>query len=462
MVGHLLITAIPLAAATLAALLAAWRRWAPPLAVALAAGIALRLFIAAVAVEDRAQPIDFMYQFTAAIQAVLHHQDPLQLPNAQWHFLPAMAYVNVAEYKLGYLIHLPWQFTGRIAPVTADIVLIPLAGLLAGTGGRRHRAALQYALNPIAVLISAVHAQIEPVALAFGVAALIVARRPRAVPAPQPDPPAPQPDSAVRGADPLAQRPGFRARQARWSPLAVQVSGALLGMAIAINSWPALLIPGLLRALPTWRARLAAMAWTAGIPLLFLGTGPFVIGYPARLLASDIHELATVRGVIGDWGWTAIVTGGNETIGPYWAQRGILILIVVLLAVWYLWRHAHPADLIAALCLAFLAGTDRLGDQYLLWPVPWQAARPTRGTWIWFVLGGAWSAAGELWLAHAPNGIAWHFMHQPWAYSSLAVLPFLVLAMPWRRRAASRVTAGTSGDGERASAPPASYTAPTT
>ena len=170
-----------------------------------------------------------------------------------------------------------------------------------------------------------------------------------------------------------------------------------------------------------------------------------------------------MRGVIGDWGWTALVTGGNETVSTRWARLGTLILVAVLLEVWYLWRRAHPAGLIAAMSLAFLASTGRLGDQYLLWPVPWQAARPAcQGTWIRAVLGGAWPAAGELWLTHAPSGIAWHLMHQPWAYSSLAVLPFLVLAMPWRRRAAFPVTARTSGAGTRAGVPPVSYTAPIT
>ncbi len=433
MVGHLLITAIPLAAALTVALAAAWRRWAPPLAVAMAAGIALRLYIAVIAGLDPSQPVDFMYQFANAIQAVLHHQDPLQLPNSQWHFLPAMAYVNVAEYQLGILVHLPWQFVGRAAPVIADIALIPLVGALAGAGRRRRAAALQYALNPVVIMVSAIHGQLEPAGLAFGVGALLVALRVRKVATSQ---------GAARSRD-LAR--------SRWR---AQVNGVLLGIAISANSWPALLIPGLLRALPDRRRRLEAMAWTAGIPLLFLVTGPAIIGYPARYLGRDIRSLLITRGVIGDWGWTVLVIGGNQEISAAWGLAGTLILLAVLTAVMYLWRRAHPVDLITAMALAFLAATNRLGSQYLAWPVPWQAARPSRGTGIFFALASAWAGAGYLWIGRAPDVNAWLAMHQPWSYSSLAVLPFLVLAMPWARRAPSRaavrpVTAP-PGDGQAA------------
>ncbi len=400
---HLLVTAIPLAAGVVIALLAAWRRWAPPLGVAVVVGAGLRLCIAAIAWRNSWQPPDFMYQFTAAIHSVLHHQDPLRLPNSEWHFLPAMAYVNTGAYRLGELTGLPWQAVGRAVPVSADIVVILLVGALAGTGERRRFAAFQYALNPLAIMICAIHGQVEPMAAAFGVGALLVAMR---------------------------TRPRAHA------------AGVLLGFAIAVNSWPALLIPGLLRALPGRRMRLIALAWSCAIPLAFLVSGPVFIVYPLRFLGSDVHALLTPRGVIGDWGWTAVVTGGRQEISPRWASLGMVILFGVLAGVWYLWRRAHPVDLIAALNLAFLVSSDRVSAQYLVWPVPYQVARPTRWTQLSFVLSAAWAGTGYLLLSQAPTPAAWRLMHQPWALSSLALLPFLVLAMPWQRLASKDAIRG--------------------
>ncbi|HUK69636.1 MAG TPA: hypothetical protein VLW50_12935 [Streptosporangiaceae bacterium] len=392
---HLLITAIPLAVGVAIALLAAWRRWAPPIGLAIAVGAGLRLCIGVIAWRDSWQPPDFMYQFTAAIHSVLHHQDPLRLPNSEWHFLQAMAYVNAGAYRLGQLTAVPWQAIGRVVPISADIVLILLVGALAGTGERRRFAAFQYALNPLAIMICAIHGQVEPVAAAFGVGALLVGMR---------------------------SRPRAHA------------TGLLLGFAIAVNSWPALLIPGIMRVLPGRRTRLTALAWACGIPLAFLVTGPVIIGYPPRFLRSDVHALLTPRGVIGDWGWTALVTGGHQEISPAWARLGIVILFAVLAVTWYLWRRAHPVDLIAALNLAFLVGSDRVSAQYLVWPVPYQIARPSRWTQPALVLCAAWAGAGYLWLSRAPTEHAWGLMHQPWALSSLVILPVLVLAMPWKRR----------------------------
>jgi len=393
---HLLITAIPFAAGVALALLAAWRRWAPPVGAAVAAGAAFRVFVAVTSWRDSWQPPDFMYQFTDAIRAVLHHQDPLRLPNSEWHFLPPMAYVNAGAYRLGELTHVPWQLIGRVVPVGADVVLIVLVGALAGGGSRRRMAAFQYASNPLPIMICAIHGQVEPVASALGVGALLLAMRGR-----------PRPHA----------------------------SGALLGLAIAVNSWPVLLVPGMLQAAAGWRSRLTTLAWACAVPLAFLVTGPIVIGYPARFLPGDVHALASPRGVIGDWGWTVLVTGGHQAIMPAWARAGMVILLIVLGAVWYVWRRAHPVDLIAAMNLAFLASSDRVSAQYLVWPVPCQQARPARGTQVALVACAAWAGAGYLWLSRAPTDDAWELMHIPWAYSSLAIVPFLVFAMPWRRRA---------------------------
>ena len=275
---HLLITAIPFAAGVTIALLAAWRRWAPPLGVALAAGTALRLFIAVISWRDSWQPPDFMYQFTDAIRAVLRHQDPLRLPNSEWHFLPAMAYVNTGAYRLGELTHVPWQLIGRVVPVGADIVLIALVGALAGTGERRRMASLQYALNPLPIMICAIHGQVEPVASALGVGALLLALR--------------QPAAGSR--ERSAAR-SFHRRQ--------QLAGAA-------HPWRAARAHGLAQRLH--RAGMG-MRGPAGV----LHHRPHHHRLSRSLpRAATCTRWLTPRGVIGDWGWTALVTGGHQEIRP--------------------------------------------------------------------------------------------------------------------------------------------------
>ena len=90
-----------------------------------------------------------------------------------WHFLPTIPYV----YGLLLWLGIPWEIGGRLVTVVADIVLIPLVGKLAG-GPKASLRAFQYACNPLAILVASVHGQVEPVALAFGVAAFVVARGP--------------------------------------------------------------------------------------------------------------------------------------------------------------------------------------------------------------------------------------------------------------------------------------------
>jgi hypothetical protein len=71
---------------------------------------------------------------------------------------------------------LPWAVAGKIAPILADLALVVL---LARLGGAEHGrlVAWLYAVCPLAVLVSALHGQVEPVALALGAGALLAARR---------------------------------------------------------------------------------------------------------------------------------------------------------------------------------------------------------------------------------------------------------------------------------------------
>src|SRR5690606_1952647 len=102
-----------------------------------------------------------------------NREDPVLASEEGWHFLPTIPYM----YGLLLWLGIPWEIAGRLVTVAADVALIPLVGKLAGGPDGRLRA-FQYACNPLGILVAAVHGQVEPVALAFGVAAFVVARGP--------------------------------------------------------------------------------------------------------------------------------------------------------------------------------------------------------------------------------------------------------------------------------------------
>ena len=394
--SYMLAASSVLGAGLLLLLLAQWRGWQPSLPTALAVGAALRGGVWAAAASQPWQPKDFRLDFHAAAVSVLRHHDPLLSgrPRA-WPFLPTMAFVLAGELKLGQLTHLPWPVVGRLAPVVADLILIPLIGKLATDRGPLRR--FQYACNPLVILICAMHGQLEPEVLVLGVAAFVVARSHRSA-----------------------------------------AAGILLGLCIAIGVWSVLLAPGVLLMLPERRQRLQTACVAASVPIAFLVTSPLTVGTPVRLLPTVVHRIIGLRSVIGDWGWTVALTRGRlEFLTPV-GRLGLLALTVALIVVAYLWRRADPVDLTAALLITFLVVSPRVGVQYLVWPVPFLAARTTRFAVPAIVAASVW--AGISYLAFGPHRApaSWH--NDALAYWSWAVIPLLILAMPWDRRGDRRLT----------------------
>jgi hypothetical protein len=384
---HPVITASVLVAGLLLSAFSLWRGWRPSLGRALAVGIALRLFLLISAAADSWQPLDFANGFKAAGQAVLAHQDPVVATHGSWHFLPMIPYL----YGLGLGAGLPWEIAGRLVTVAADIALIPLVGKLAG-GRNAPAARFAYACNPIALMVSVIHGQIEPVALAFLVAAYVLAR-------------------GGRGG---------------WA-------GAMFGFALSTGSWPVILLPPLLALLPDWRERLRGIVMTGVVPVFFLATMPLVLKVSWSDLLNVARYLGGVRPVVGEWGWTAWMTGGNWALAPTAAGIGQVVLYATLLAVMWLWRRADRVDMTSAVLLAFMIVTPRMGAQYLLWFVPFLIARPTRFSRPAIALAAVWAGLGYIYLTHF-DAVGWWQNHQWWSRSSIAVIALLILAMPWNRR----------------------------
>ncbi len=370
--------------------LAQWRGWQPSLPTALAVGVALRGAVWAVAASESWQPKDFRLDFPAAAAAVLHHHDPLLTGRPRgWPFLPTMAFVLAAELKLGQVTHLPWQYVGRLAPVAADLIMIPLIGKLANGRGPLRR--FQYACNPLVILVCALHGQLEPEVLALGVAAMVVARSRRAAPA-----------------------------------------GTLLGFSAAVGVWSVLLAPGILLMLPDWRKRLRCACAAASVPIVFLLSSPLTVGTPVRRLPTVAHRIIGVRAVVGGWGWTAALTHGRLEYLTGAGRLGVAALVIALALAAYLWRRADPVDLTIVLLITFLAVSPRVSVQYLVWPIPFLAARPTRFTIPAIAAMSVWAGIGYLAIGPHRSPSSWHAYTL--AYWSWAVIVLLVLAMPWERR----------------------------
>jgi hypothetical protein len=396
---HPLITTFVLAGALALALLAQWRGWRPSLLVALAVGIGLRLVLLVFAATDSWQPVDFVQSFKPAAEAILAGQDPVLTTEGSWHFLPMIPYAYALPMSLG----IPWEISGRIITVAADVVLIVLVGRLAGK--REALSRFQYACNPIALMVSVIHSQVEPVALVFLIGAYLVAR-------------------SAREARPW-QRWGTRAA----------VSGALFGLALSAKSWPIILLPVVLAVLPTWRQRLCGLVAAGAVPFLFLATQPLFIDTTLQNMLHVAQYLGGVRPIVGEWGWTALLTGGNWELHPAYSRIGQLVLYSTLVLVAWLWRRGDKVDMGLAMLLVFMVVTPRMGAQYLLWFVPFLVARPTRFGQIAMAASAVWAGLGYIYLTQFDE-TQWWINHRWWAMCSVAVIPLLAAAMPWQRRRA--------------------------
>lgn len=375
-----------LGAGTLLLLVAGWRRWRPPLLVAVLVALALRIAVAAVAVRY-AHPYDFDRDFPRAGHYVRHHQDSLALFSGhRWHWLPPLAYVFALGTKVGDLTGLDWKVVGRGAPIIADIIVLLLVARLAAPGERRLRA-LQYAGNPVAILVCGWHGQVESITLALALPAFL---------------------SAARGHSGRA--------------------GAWLGLAVAAQSWPLLLAPGLLIGA---RRRLPMAIGILGVPALFFLTLPLTFGTPWSKLPADIRPLLDVRPAGAFWGWRGVldVLGGPS----YPAVAARVALIVVLVAVgwacWH-WRHATHIDRGAAALMAEMIVAPRFGQQYLIWPMPLLVARPTPTTPLLIIAAGAWAGTAYL---HPSGGTT----KTVWELGSLLVIALMATSAAWRRTRAA-------------------------
>jgi Glycosyltransferase family 87 len=380
-----MVTALVLVACVGVSVLALVRGWSPPLLVSVGIGLGLRILVVYLAYGHT--PYDVAVVFHHVGRSVLHREDPLtSLPRYEWHFLPFSAYLLAAELKTG----LPWQVAVKLLPVSCDVATIGLVGRFARPPVRGN-AQLIYALLPLAILVSAWHGQIEPIAIALGLSALLLARQ----------------------------------RRVLWA-------GIALGLAIASKTWPALFAPGVLSDIPRTRWWQAAAAAVAVIAALLASI---------RLFLHDSlrHAVPIINygSFVGSWGWTGVLRylqlAGAGFTGPRvdeFQHLGTLLTVVTLAVVLLVFRRCSAPDLTLALLLAFLAVTAGFGPQYLLWPAALLCASRRPAWYVYLFLASAYT--GFFYLYAYPN----HESLNSWPGALLQVGSILLIAaaiasMPW-------------------------------
>ncbi len=402
------ITALVLVICTCASVLALWRGWSPPLMVTLGIGLALRLLVVYLAYGHT--PMDVAVIFRHVAHAVLRHRDPLAtLPRYQWNFLPLSDYLLAVELKTGW----PWQVAVKLLPVACDVATIGLVGFFARPSAQ-NKARLLYALNPLALLVSAWHGQIEPIAIMLGLSALLLAR----------------------------QHHGL------WA-------GIVLGLAVATKTWPLLFAPGVFRDIPRgrwWQTALGAVAVLAAVE----ASSPLLLHGRVR---HDATVVLGYRSLVGWWGWTGILRylhlAGFGYAGPNIdaIQRlGTLITAVTLVAVVFVFRRCSGPDLTVAVLLAFLAVAAGFGPQYLLWPAALLCASRRPAGYVYLFLASVYTAVFYLY------ALPGHVEISSWPGAllqvcSVALIIAAVASMPWSELRSDRVGPAQYRRGHSTSAP---------
>ncbi len=396
-----------LTAGTVLMVLAQRRNWRPSLPFAIYTALVLRLAILALAYH--VIPWDLAYDFQNVGYFTLHHHDPiLSTPVVRWSYLPVYDFVLAGAYWAHVHFGVSWLITGRLPAIACDLGVVVMVGKVAdavGQPGALRR--FQYACNPLPILISAVHGQVEPACILFALAAFVVVLR--------------------------------RGRQI--SGRAAAASGLLLGLAIGTKTWPVLCGPALVLALPSARRRWQFTGAVAGTVALLFVTQPLTVGTPVRKLPTLVKIMTSYHPPIGTWGWSGVwvnihPTKLSTTQDPFWITVGStgtkLAVLAALLAVWW-WRRAHPLDIATATTTALLAITPAFGTQYLLWQTPTRTAYPTPLSLPLQIVVGAYAAVFYLPMSML-TWQNWQFTNKVMMVVSLGVIGLMIAAMPWGRR----------------------------
>jgi hypothetical protein len=381
---------------------------ASPSARRLVVGVALGLRLLALALSDR-EVADVLRYRKVADHVLDVSWNPYTAPRL-YPYPPVWVWVEAAAGRLARDTGLSFAVLVKLPVAAADAGIV---AWLAGWGARRGRGlrpAWVYALHPVSLLVSGVHGQFDAIALLLVL--LAVSCR----------------DEGRRTAGALA-----------------------LSAAVAVKSFPVLLVPVFLAQAGERRERLRDASLVLGPVLLLLA--PYAIADPGALR----RELFGYGGV-ADFGWIALSRGAR------WLATGVLprgeaaSWTVHVAAAKAVFLAAYGALLVAlargrlgfdlpraclAVLLAFLVFYGALSAQYLLWVVPLGALLGGRVFALWSAAATAalvgfyaFLAPGVLWPAAVPRGApAWGLL---WVGGAAAVLATSAAWLLWATRAGER------------------------
>jgi hypothetical protein len=305
------------------------RRLAAPLLVA----AAIRLL--AIAVSDR-EVADVERYRKVADHVLDVSWNPYEAPRL-YPYPPVWVWVEAGAGWMARHTGLSFPLLVKLPTLAADLLIV--AFLL----NRTRAGAWIYALHPVAILVGAFHGQFDAIALAFVVAALAALEWKR-----------------------------------------VDRAALCLAAAIALKSFPALLLPFFIIELPTRRARVRFAA---------LALGPVA----ALVLPYALHDFGALRrelfayGGVADFGWIGLwrglewLGGGGlaRSEAVYWpyaitAGKQLFMTAYGILLVSLLHARVSPRRAALFTFLLFLTFYGAISAQYLLWVVPLAAMYPDR------------------------------------------------------------------------------------
>ena len=257
--------------------------------------------------------------------------NPYQAPRL-YPYPPVWVWAEAGSEWVSRATGLPFALVVKVPVITADVALVALLGTVGGLP-----AAVAYALHPVALLVSGVHAQFDVLAALMLVLAL------RALAAGRSD-----------------------------------ASALALSGAIALKSFPVLFVPLLALTRPGTASRLRYAA-LATVPVALI------------LVPYLLHDLPAVRrellgyGGVADFGWIGIVRGARALVygtlepGPsrQWPlltglSKALFLAAWAALVLLRARRVLMPGPTTACLLvvLGFLGLYGAISAQYLLWAVP--------------------------------------------------------------------------------------------
>jgi hypothetical protein len=297
-------------------------------------------------------------------QSVFAHQNVYSV-TGRYPYPPVWIWLVALAQWAANATALPFVWLVKMPGILGDYLIVVLLQWKRGSW-----AALFHALNPVSILITAGHGQFDALVMALVIAAWVLWEN--------------------------RQRTSMA-----WAALA-------LGGAIALKSYPILLLPALLIKVPSNKQQIVLAAWALAPLLASIAIYTALFGLEPAMVS---HVLGYVSPP--NLGWMLYAAGLIQVLWPAGSSVSIQALSVaaraaiLLMTAWLVWRHrAWPLErLWLATLLGFYALAPGLSVQYPLWIVPLLALIDLKQGIRYSAY--AFAAIGCLYISNFPGAVPW-------------------------------------------------------